>query len=48
MTDDPAEEQESLERVGYQWILAGMIGYFLFQLFLVVIALTCFTKLRLE
>jgi len=47
-TDDPAEEQGALERVGYQWILAGMIGYFLFQLFLVVIALTCFTKLRLE
>jgi len=47
-TDDPAEEQEALERAGYQWILAGMIGYFLFQLFLVVIALTCFTKLRLE
>lgn len=47
-TSDPAEEQEALERVGYQWILAGMLGYFMFQLILVVLALTCFTKLRLE
>lgn len=33
---------------GYQFFLVGMMGHFLFQVVLVAIAVTCFTKSRFE
>lgn len=44
-TTEPAEEQDELERVGFQWILKAVLGYFCFQLLLVVMALSCFSKI---
>jgi len=47
-TADPSELLASEERVGYQWVLAGILGAFAFQSVLVLIAMTCFAKIRFE
>jgi len=45
---DPSELVASKERVGYQWVLAGILGAFAFQCVLVLTAMTCFAKIRFE
>jgi len=47
-TADPAELLAAEERVGYQWVLGGILGAFAFQCIMVATAMTCFAKIRFE
>eukprot|EP00440_Ansanella_granifera_P050623 gb/GFBE01054868.1/.p1 GENE.gb/GFBE01054868.1/~~gb/GFBE01054868.1/.p1 ORF type:complete len:327 (+),score=66.03 gb/GFBE01054868.1/:1-981(+) len=47
-TTDASTSVEDAERAGYQGLLVGMFGHFLFQSLLVVTAVACFAKVRIN